>query len=178
MIYFIQNATTLNIKIGWTGSDDVRSRLRELQTGSDAPHILLAVCPGSKEAEHELHKRFASAWVMGEWFRPIPELIQLLMIKAAYALSSAALESTLASLYEVSQREQAIETKREMAAVLLAEIRTHPKHALSLKFLGGETRASIAWDALDPNHADLKHRFRTLENEVGKLLAEEDNGSW
>lgn len=36
---------------------------------------VLGVTVGSKEAEAELHQRFAASWVGWEWFRPTPEVM-------------------------------------------------------------------------------------------------------
>lgn len=74
MIYFIQDTSVLNIKIGFTAGD-AEKRLRELQTGSPCGLVVLATIPGEKALERTLHERFASARVHGEWFRPVPELI-------------------------------------------------------------------------------------------------------
>lgn len=71
-VYFVQAATG-QIKIGHSGY--ALSRLECLQTGSPVRLRLLAVTPGSMVLEHELHRRFASARLHGEWFRPVPELL-------------------------------------------------------------------------------------------------------
>jgi hypothetical protein len=77
MIYFIQEEATCHIKIGHTDGDPL-DRLRALRTGSPSPLVLLGVLPGGFAEEQSLHRRFATARVQGEWFRPVPELILLL----------------------------------------------------------------------------------------------------
>ena len=78
MIYFIQAEGIGHIKIGFTDKDDAALRLAELQTGSSATLRLLGVSPGDVLAEKNLHRRFAAARVHGEWFRPVPELLQFI----------------------------------------------------------------------------------------------------
>lgn len=78
MIYFIQDTSVLNIKIGFTGGNP-EDRRAALQTGSPIGLVLLGTTPGGKEKEAELHQRFASARVHGEWFKPVPELLQFII---------------------------------------------------------------------------------------------------
>lgn len=78
MIYFIQDTTVLNIKIGFTDGDPA-DRLKALQTGSPAPLVLLYTMRGDMDLERRLHERFASARVHGEWFRPAPALLLFLL---------------------------------------------------------------------------------------------------
>lgn len=55
------------IKIGFSG--DPVSRLSKIATDSPFPCRLLGFWPGSKNTEDELHKRFQSSRVKGEWFK-------------------------------------------------------------------------------------------------------------
>lgn len=55
------------IKIGYTA--DLASRVRALKGR------LLAVEPGSRSIERERHAQFAAHRVLGEWFKPAPELL-------------------------------------------------------------------------------------------------------
>ena len=75
MIYFIQDQRTCEIKIGFTGDCDARSRMRALQTGNPGGLVLLHMVPGEKADEDRLHQRFKGAHERGEWFRPVPELL-------------------------------------------------------------------------------------------------------
>lgn len=77
MIYFIQATGIGHIKIGYTDADDALIRLASLQIGSPVPLKLLGTIPGSLEDEKDLHRRFGSARVTGEWFKAVPELLAL-----------------------------------------------------------------------------------------------------
>lgn len=76
MIYFIQDAGTLNVKIGFA-LNSVDGRRATLQTGNSSPLVVLATMPGDLSAEKELHRRFAEHRVAGEWFRPHPDILGL-----------------------------------------------------------------------------------------------------
>lgn len=73
MIYFVLNASRKAVKIGY--SANVVRRLNGLQTSSPDKLKLLGVCPGSRSEEVELHVRFATLHIRGEWFRADPELL-------------------------------------------------------------------------------------------------------
>ncbi len=85
MIYFIQDDSILNIKIGHTAANDAGERLRALQTGSPSGLVLLYSMPGGPDLEKQLHQRFAEARVQGEWFRPVPYLIRFILDHATRA---------------------------------------------------------------------------------------------
>lgn len=78
MIYFIQADGIGHIKIGFTDSDDAVSRLATLQTGSPVPLRVLHTMPGTLEDEKNLHRRFSSASVGGEWFKATTELLAMI----------------------------------------------------------------------------------------------------
>lgn len=78
MIYFIQADGIGHIKIGFTDGEDASSRLATLQTGSPVPLRVLHTMPGTLEDEKNLHRRFASAGVGGEWFKPTSEMLALI----------------------------------------------------------------------------------------------------
>lgn len=71
-VYFIQSENK-DIKIGYAGNP--RSRLADMQTAHGRPLTLLGAVPGDMTMEKGLHKRFAHLRMMGEWFRPDPELL-------------------------------------------------------------------------------------------------------
>ncbi len=74
VVYFIQcDNSDAFIKIGRTESR--QCRMQTLQTGCPYKLILLATVPGSNTLEHQLHVRFASSHLHGEWFSPTPELL-------------------------------------------------------------------------------------------------------
>ena len=75
MIYFIRDEATKFIKIGHTDGD-IDVRLRALQTGCPGALVVLFSIDGSKQDETTWHDRFAAARERGEWFRPVPELLQ------------------------------------------------------------------------------------------------------
>ncbi len=77
MIYFIQAEGVGHIKIGFTADGDAEGRMANLQTGSPVPLRLLGTMPGTMEDEKDLQRRFASSKVIGEWFKPIAEIMAL-----------------------------------------------------------------------------------------------------
>jgi hypothetical protein len=72
-VYFVQESGAGAIKIGTT--KNVSTRVREMAVGT--PHLLavLAVIEGNRNTEQALHRRFRHARIRGEWFRPVPELL-------------------------------------------------------------------------------------------------------
>jgi hypothetical protein len=71
-VYFARNSATEAVKIGT--SESFRNRVRALG-GSDEV-VVLAVAPGSYRVEAWMHRRFDHARISGEWFYPVPELMQ------------------------------------------------------------------------------------------------------
>lgn len=82
MIYFIQDSSTLLIKIGYTGASDAESRLKQLQTGCPSGLELLCTSEGTQADERELHERFKTFRERGEWFKPAPQVIRHLCLLA------------------------------------------------------------------------------------------------
>lgn len=74
MIYFIQDSSTHEIKIGYTGRS-ATDRVASLQVGNPSGLFLLACHPGGEDEEAELHDRFGRWRVRGEWFEPASEII-------------------------------------------------------------------------------------------------------
>lgn len=72
-VYFIQEAGAGHIKIGWT--ENPRGRLHQVKVYTPHEVVLLAVEDGGEDGECELHARFASSRVRGEWFASTPELL-------------------------------------------------------------------------------------------------------
>jgi hypothetical protein len=67
-VYAIEAVTLRSIKIGY--SNDVESRLRNLQVGSPDKLEIIAAWPGIPDDEYRIHK-FLKAWRKhGEWFDP------------------------------------------------------------------------------------------------------------
>ncbi len=75
-VYFIQAGDSGPIKIGI--SEDIQFRLRELQVASPESLRLLASVEGDRETEKGLHARFSAYWRSGEWFDPVPELLEFI----------------------------------------------------------------------------------------------------
>lgn len=75
MIYYIACTATERMKIGYTrGEPEVR--LKQLQTGSAAALRLVACHQGSPTSEKELHERFATDRIRGEWFKMSDALLE------------------------------------------------------------------------------------------------------
>lgn len=72
-IYFAQRDRDGAIKIGW--SSDVIRRMHEAKRDEKCAIVLLAVVPGDKPVEIELHARFAAHRLDGEWFTPAAEIL-------------------------------------------------------------------------------------------------------
>ncbi len=71
-VYFIRRGEDGPIKIGWSRSPV--GRMAQLQTGQEVQLHLLAMAPGGSREESELHRRFASSRMVGEWFKATPML--------------------------------------------------------------------------------------------------------
>lgn len=82
MIYFIQDASTHEIKIRYTSGDPF-IRLSGLQVSTANPLRLLAVIPRlGKGSEGKLHRRFRHVAVRGEWFKDSPDLLGYISAEA------------------------------------------------------------------------------------------------
>lgn len=77
-IYFVQGITGGPVKIGYAAN--VRARLADLQCGSPVRLRLLKVIDGGVPEEQALHRRFAADRLHGEWFRPTPEMRDLIAV--------------------------------------------------------------------------------------------------
>lgn len=75
-VYLVQRDSDGAIKIGFTS--DVMRRVKEVRKESSAEVSLLAVFPGDKPDELRIHGRFREARLDGEWFRPVPELLDFI----------------------------------------------------------------------------------------------------
>lgn len=74
MIYFAQSVDGGPIKIGF--SEDVRRRIKQLESHYRQSLVLLAEMDGDQDTEAEIHERFASArFGRSEQFQPTPELM-------------------------------------------------------------------------------------------------------
>lgn len=66
-VYFIRNATSGHVKVGWSADPD--RRLAQLQTASHDHLEVIASIPGGPETEHRIHRLLEPYRVSGEWFR-------------------------------------------------------------------------------------------------------------
>lgn len=73
MVYFIQALEGGPIKIGYTSSKSAKNRLANLQTAHAQKLVVLATTERHEEAD--LHERFKSLRLAGEWFKPAPTLV-------------------------------------------------------------------------------------------------------
>lgn len=73
-VYFIKNASSGAIKIGYT-TKQAEERLKELQCGSADELILVTWYYGNMHRETLDKRRFREHKIRGEWFRPVPDLL-------------------------------------------------------------------------------------------------------
>lgn len=76
MIYVVQSGTTKDapIKIGQTTARRKGKRKGELQVGNPEKLYVIAKLRGRRKRESELHERFASSRIHGEWFHRTPQI--------------------------------------------------------------------------------------------------------
>lgn len=72
-VYFIQLGDDGPVKIGH--SDNVKARMRTLQTAHTEKLRLLYSFPGTKADEILLHRKFLSHKISGEWFSPHEDIM-------------------------------------------------------------------------------------------------------
>lgn len=80
-VYFVMNPLTGLIKIGF--SDYFEQRLRSLQFVEKTELKTLLTITGRRDAERELHAKFAHLRERGEWFRPGDDLLKFIETKTA-----------------------------------------------------------------------------------------------
>src|SRR5690348_10834207 len=81
-VYFIQcEDANKYIKIGYTQGDP-QERLEKLQVGCPYPMTLLGVVDSGRKVERELHRKYDSHRVRGEWFRPDMNILQFIEKRA------------------------------------------------------------------------------------------------
>lgn len=77
-VYFIQAGLSGPIKIGW--SANVKQRLAAAQVDNHEDLVLRATTPGGPALEARLHVVFHAAWIRGEWFRPVTQLVEMIEV--------------------------------------------------------------------------------------------------
>lgn len=92
-IYFLQCQTTKLIKIGIT--NNVKNRVTDIQVSCPTKLVLIGSVPGHRSFEYSLHQRFADARVRGEWFSPVPELLEFIKARETAKIFAAELDAKL-----------------------------------------------------------------------------------
>ena len=82
VVYFVRQGESGPIKIGMTALAVLDGRLKQLQTGSPYPLLLLGVIEGGYELEQRLHKQFATYRLEGEWFDAQEDLVRFVSANA------------------------------------------------------------------------------------------------
>ena len=80
-VYFVQQGPEGPIKIGV--AQNVRLRMRGLQTSSPYPLRLLGVIRGGPAEERAAHATLQSHKLLREWFKPHPDVLAYLMARRA-----------------------------------------------------------------------------------------------
>ena len=76
MIYFMRAGNDGPIKIGHSGNPE--SRRKNLQTAHYHELEIIGVMPDDADVEGRLKKQFAAHRIRGEWFEPVPEIIDFI----------------------------------------------------------------------------------------------------
>jgi len=77
MIYFVATSDNAFVKIGHC-KESIDKRFTALQVGNHEELRIVALCFGTRDAEFELHQRFAASRVRGEWFAMTDALAALI----------------------------------------------------------------------------------------------------
>lgn len=79
IVYFVEAEGLNRVKIGRT--NNIKRRLKDLQTGSPVPLTVLYELPGDKSLERELQKKFLHLRIINEWFHFAEEVKTFLGIR-------------------------------------------------------------------------------------------------
>lgn len=84
-VYFVEAAGANRIKIGWTGADSARDRVRALQTASPFELGILLEAPGTMADEQKIHAHFDRFRVAPttEWFHANDALWSYMLMVAS-----------------------------------------------------------------------------------------------
>jgi hypothetical protein len=121
IVYFIQRGANGPIKIGTT-SGRLRTRLKEIQTGSPEPLYLIGHVRG---LEKDVHVRFRRHLISGEWFEPHEDIVDFVRLNKLPPPSDEdsvlpiALRDLSGSLRKALDRE-----RRRMSKAAGAEVKT------------------------------------------------------
>jgi hypothetical protein len=75
-IYFIQQGKDGPVKIGI--SWEIKKRLRDISVSSPFNPVVLALIPGNREKEKQLHRKFKKEHLRGEWFKASDRLMEFI----------------------------------------------------------------------------------------------------
>lgn len=113
-VYFIREANNGAIKIGYT-TRPMKHRLAELQSATPHQLAVQAIVPGTREAESQLHERFAVWRLSGEWFGPCADLVNLVQCVAIATRHGSAFSYDWSVLGRYPPRLQTVNERKEVA---------------------------------------------------------------
>lgn len=78
-VYFVKAKGTNRVKIGYTASNDPKSRINQLKTScADTLELVQFYPDAPREVEKKFHDRFKSSHIKREWFYYRPEISEFL----------------------------------------------------------------------------------------------------
>lgn len=83
-IYFVQCGQDGPIKIGFTAGDPGK-RMKSMQCNTPHELKLMGTKRGGLKDERRLHIKFALHHIRGEWFHPVPDLLEFIKSDAVPA---------------------------------------------------------------------------------------------
>lgn len=78
IVYFILDEYSNSVKIGYTTLKGLKKRIETLQIGTPNELTLLGATWGDKKIEKNIHEKFHSLHIRGEWFTYSKELEEYL----------------------------------------------------------------------------------------------------
>lgn len=89
-VYFVRDPASGLVKIGTTYGPRLMTRVREHERAVGHKVELLAAFPGGRSHERSVHDALRDSRERGEWFRPSPQMAELIRsTNASYALAAA-----------------------------------------------------------------------------------------
>lgn len=143
MIYFVQAAHVPDglIKIG-VCSGRIRNRLRGLRTMSPVPIKLLALMDGHAADEAQLHHRFLTDRMWGEWFKPSESLLAFIYGLPTHSEDNASLHQALTFMM-FTHRPSSIQQMADAFQPPFDIPREVVDHNWSLRWVNADTEALI-----------------------------------
>ena len=157
MIYFISNATTGSIKIGY--SKNPSKRLFTLQTASPDQLSLLGTIKGGLEHEAAYHEQFAQHRLQGEWFgKAILSDVMAIMEKETASPAKATTNVLIAGDTDFTRTQYAHTANFDVVHAALNEI--HAATPIAWIVTAGERTLEVfAWDWARKSGARLYRYF-------------------